>query len=588
MKKIMSMLLALVLLLSLTACAEEKKTSSKRKDRDTEKTSDNGGLFDGTEEEEDEPDETEPSLIMEEPGSDGLEYVFDSETSGYALVGLGSCTDSNVVIASVFKGKPVTAIDKDALCPPEDSALKIENVTIPSSVVRIQPDALEYREDYESALSYHVYEGISYLGNKQNPYHALIGVEDAALSTYTIHPDTKVIAGRAFSDCANLTSITLPEGILGISEDAFFSCKLLTDVNIPDSVTYVGKSAFNYKSEALLCSIYENVRYLGNQQNPYLYLLRIADESLTTYTIHPDTRIIAGFAFENAENLTYVEIPEGVVRIGEKAFEGCDAFSSVTIPNSVTYIESYAFKGCKGLTEVNIPASVVGIGERIFSACDNLSGIFVDSNNSHYSSSTEGILFDKDKTVLITVPRTLSGKYVIPDTVTTLADKAFDDVAFLTDITIPASVVNIGEGVWEGCYRLQGIWVDPENPSYSSDSRGVLLNKDQSTLLRAPYGLVGEYAIPAGVTCVEENSFAKCTAITSVTVPNSVSCIRDTAFSGCSGLKSVTFPGDAPTFGVSHVFYQCVLTIYYNAGNPTWTADVMQSYGGTVKWEPMS
>jgi len=90
--------------------------------------------------------------------------------------------------------------------------------------------------------------------------------------------------------------------------------------------------------------------------------------------------------------------------------------------------------------------------------------------------------------------------------------------------------------------------------------------------------------IPDSVTSIGSSAFSGCSKLTSITIPDSVTSIGNYAFSGCSGMKKVTFKGNAPIFGV-YVFSDDILTAYYPDDNSTWTADVMQQYGGTVTWK---
>ncbi len=214
--------------------------------------------------------------------------------------------------------------------------------------------------------------------------------------------------------------------------------------------------------------------------------------------------------------------------IGKDAFSGCSAMTSITIPNSVTSIESAAFYNCDGLTSITIPNSVTSIGDLAFDYCDALTSIIVASGNSKYSSSN-GVLFNYNKTTLIQYPAGKSGSYSIPNSVTGIADVAFihctgltsvtipnsvtsiGDFAFeycndLTSVTIPSSVTRIGTSPFLGCLKLTSISVASGNSKYSS-SNGVLFNYDKTTLIQYPIGKSGSYSIPNSVTNIEKKCF---------------------------------------------------------------------------------
>jgi hypothetical protein len=118
---------------------------------------------------------------------------------------------------------------------------------------------------------------------------------------------------------------------------------------------------------------------------------------------------------------------------------------------------------------------------------------------------------------------------------------AFGNCTSLTSVTIPDSVTEIGVFVFNGCTSLTGIYVDENNPNYSSDSFGVLFNKSQSEIVCVP-GAIVEYAIPNTVEKICDNAFAYCESLKSVTIPNSVKTIDDNAFAHCTTLTNVAIP----------------------------------------------
>ena len=142
-----------------------------------------------------------------------------------------------------------------------------------------------------------------------------------------------------------------------------------------------------------------------------------------------------------------------VTSIVRGSFSFCCELTSIEIPSSVTNIEAYAFSGCSGLTSIEIPSSVTSIEDHAFSYCKVL--INVAPDNPIYSS-VEGILYDKNKTELISA----SGwkeNVKIPSSVTSIGDHAFEDCRGLTNIEIPSSVRSIGYGAFKGCSGLTSI-----------------------------------------------------------------------------------------------------------------------------------
>jgi hypothetical protein len=184
-----------------------------------------------------------------------------------------------------------------------------------------------------------------------------------------------------------------------------------------------------------------------------------------------------------------------VTSIGDWAFNNCTSLTSITIGNSVTSIGDYAFLRCTSLTSITIPDNVTSIGNDTFYNCSSLTTIEVGAENVNYAD-VNGVLFNKEKTVLHTYPAGKTGdNYVIANSVTSIGDYAFFQCTSLTSITIPDSVTSIGE-----------------------------------------------------------SAFYKCTNLTSVTIPDGVTSIGRGAFDSCSSLTSITFMGAAPTVG-GNAFY---------------------------------
>jgi len=141
-----------------------------------------------------------------------------------------------------------------------------------------------------------------------------------------------------------------------------------------------------------------------------------------------------------------LSIPEGTTSIGDEAYKGKKDFKEVVIPPSVKTIGSKAFQSCTSLETINIPETVEEIGLFAFRYCRKLQAINVSDNNPNYTS-VDGVLFNKDKSILICYPAGKTNSfYDIPNTVKTISQTAF---AVSTQYPSNLTTVNISEGVQE-------------------------------------------------------------------------------------------------------------------------------------------
>ncbi|MBP1536298.1 MAG: leucine-rich repeat protein [Ruminococcus sp.] len=236
---------------------------------------------------------------------------------------------------------------------------------------------------------------------------------------------------------------------------------------------------------------------------------------------------------------TSVKVPDGVQTIGESSFYWCKNLKSVSLPDSLKTIGSGAFESCESLASVIIPKGVTEIGEYAFMNCKALESINVDSANKNYTS-VDGVLFNKDKTVLIKCPAKKTS-VTIPATVNTIKYYAFGDCAELKALNFPAGVEYIGN--LKNCKSLESITVDSNNKNYSSDS-GILYNKKKTELIICPKQKSGKVVIPDTVEEIMASAFENCKKITDVKLPASLKTVRDNAFNDCTAMKIDKMPNN--------------------------------------------
>ena len=350
--------------------------------------------------------------------------------------------------------------------------------------------------------------------------------------TYSIKKTTEIICDRAFFDCINLTSISVPNSVKDIGEWAFAGCSLLSSIDIPNSVISIGNNAFAGCLSLKYISIPESVICLNG--NPFGDC-ECEIECLSANFIYEDDVLFNRdkseiISFRNQEIESYI-IPDSVTSIGDGAFGCCSSLSSLFIPNSVTSIGDGAFEGCSSLSSLVIPDSVVNIKGNPFylwkGKLECLSASFIYEDN---------VLFNMDKSKLISYRNQEAKSFIIPNGVMSIEKYAFSGCSSLISISVPKSVTSIGDGAFDGCSSLSSIAISDSITSISA------WTFDGCKSLRS-------LIIPDCVTCIGNEAFRGCSSLCSLVIPDSVTSIGDGAFDGCSSLRSLIIPDSVTSIG---------------------------------------
>ena len=277
--------------------------------------------------------------------------------------------------------------------------------------------------------------------------------------------------------------------------------------------------------------------------------------------------------YSNRQEILSVVMEPGATSISDNAFFRCSSLTSVTIPDSVTSIGDDAFYGCSSLMSVTIPKGVTSIGDG-FASCSSLSDILVADENANYAS-VDGVLFNKECTVLVIYPDGHGTVYQIPEGVTSIGDSAFRSCRNLTSVTIPDGVTSIGDWAFLDCDSLTNVTIPEGVTSIGKDAFSYC---DRLTSIIMPDSVtsIGDYAfydcssltsveIPEGVTRIAGGTFSECTSLESVTLPDGLLSIEyyvddddgsAGAFSYCRSLKNIIIPDSVTSIG-DYAFYNC-------------------------------
>ena len=371
---------------------------------------------------------------------------------------------------------------------------------------------------------------------------------------FSFKEGTKIICDSAFSMCNFLTSIIVPNSVTSIGEGAFSGCILLFKIIIPNSVTSIGDLAFMDSNALSHIVISNSVTSIGDGT---FY----GCSSLTNIVIPDSVTSIGDIAFSGCRSLSNIVIPDSVTSIGDYVFEGCTSLSNIVIPDNVTSIGSNAFKNCSTLSNIVIPDSVTSIGNGVFSGCLSLKYISIPVNviclNGNPFSEWNGkldclspnfvhecdILFNKDKSEIISFRNQKIESYIIFSNVKRIGDSAFSGCRSLSNIIIPDSVTSIGDGAFYGCSSLTNIVLPDSVTSIGSNAF-----RDCSSL--------SNIVIPDSVTSIGDYAFEGCASLSDIVVPDSVTSIGSDSFRGCRSLSNIVIPDNVTSIG-SNAFRDC-------------------------------
>ena len=316
----------------------------------------------------------------------------------------------------------------------------------------------------------------------------LLKVPGELSGAYSVKEGTRIICDRAFWNCRSLSEIVIPSSVTSIGDSAFFSCDSLKYIYIPKSVIGLNGNPFagwNGKLEGLSPNFVYEDDVLFNKDKSRIISFR--KQNIKSYVIPSSVTSIGDWAFLGCRSLSRIIIPSSVTSIGKSAFSSCDSLSEIVIPSSVTSIGDSAFWGCYSLSEIVIPSSVTSIGDRAFSFCSSLKYISIPKSviclNGNPFAEWNGkleclspnfvfeddILFNKDKSRIISFRNQKIKSYVIPSSVTSIGNSAFLDCRSLSEIVIPSSVTSIGDRAFSGCDSLSEI-VIPSSVTSIGDS----------------------------------------------------------------------------------------------------------------------
>jgi hypothetical protein len=503
----------------------------------------------------------------------------------------------NVIIPDAIEGKPVTFVGYRAF----SGCVGLTGIIIPNSVTGLSAEVFS---DCSGLTNVTMPEGIGDLNSKTffgcksltdiTIPNSVTSVGESSffnctsLTNVTLPITLNIISPQLFYGCAKLSFITIPNGVTAIGGNAFHGCASLSGVTIPASVTQLGVGVFSECTSLAaitvdsLNTVYSSIDGVMFNKN-LTTLIQYPEARIGDYTVSNSVTSIGDYAFAGCVGLTSFVLPGGVTAIGIGSFSDCVRLSNIEIPANILKIRDRAFSGCAAVTNITIGAGTTNIGVLAFFDCNSLMNITVDPLNTAFSS-VDGVLFNKNQSLLIHCSGARFENYMVPKSVKTVQESAFAD-----------------------CSRLTAITVDPLNTAFYTID-GALYLTSLTNLVACPGGKSGSFSIaektacilsfafsgcsrltninfPISVFSIGSNAFLNCTGLTSIAIPPGCRYITDFEFSGCTSLKSVVIPSTTTYIFVS-AFNNCTSLsgVYFQGDRPPFRAgsSIQQSFDSTL------
>ncbi len=436
-----------------------------------------------------------------------LTYALSNDRKSYIVKGIGSVTDVNLVIPSVYNQLPITAIGEKAFYGCES----IVTVTLPEKITSIGQYAFS---GCSNMTEINLPDSLTDIGGS-----AFGGCEK--LGFISIPEGIKEIKSVTFSSCKSL-SITLPAGLEKIGDHAFAQCGF-SSIDIPDGVTEIGNNAFRE------CETLESIE--------------IPDSVIT----------IGSCAFEMCTSLADVTMGKGVTYVDIAAFAGT-AITDIVFPDGVDALYKEVFRGCSNLKSVTA-RGVTKVFDLAFAECANLETLILSDNIEHvnwdvFYNATQAFIKVYDGMKYFGMPENpyavLMGRddktrkdVIVHQDTTVIAAEAFK-ASDVESVTMGDSVVNIGYEAFHSCRSLISAYIGDgveniEDNAFSSCKE------------------LSDIHWGSSIKSIGESAFYMCHKITSIELGESVEVICEKAFYYMPGLTAISVSPDNE--------------YYYSAGN---------------------
>ncbi len=340
-----------------------------------------------------------------------------------------------------------------------------------------------------------------------------------------------------------IKSVVIENGITSVGDCLFynggsgFKYKKLESVNL-GNITSIGSYAFRNCKALSLVTGTDHVTTVGE------YAFKGCN-SLKNINLNAVISINNG-AFSECDSLEYINLLSTLTTVGSSAFQGCDSLKSITVPQSVRKIGARAYADCPAVLTVSfLPISAPSsLGEGIFSETGSESGTELNFSNS--LTSVPDSLFCNSNI------SSLSGG----NNLTKIGNNSFARTNLKT-FSVSSKITSIGQNAFLGCNDLTSFSVNSSNRFFSSNSNGLLLNKDETMIIRYPAGKTdSSFTVASPITSLGVDAFRECPYLETVTFTGSVTTVKDSCFKDCPRLSTVTLNSKVTTIN-PNAFENC-------------------------------
>jgi len=503
-------------------------------------------------------------------GDDGV-YAFRTDGS------IWKCSNSITKVGTINEKKAPEEVPEKVSWNLKDNVLTISGKGVMDSYDKASKQP--WYKEKDKITSVVIEDGITEIGNFD--FYGLTNLKNISIAD-----SVKKIGDYAFKNCTALTDIQLPKKLTNIGESAFYGCSGLKEVIFPETLkkinayafarcTGIQKIAFEGDAPAIQDNAFlsvkaavdhpkENATWTGDKKQNYGgklrwdqsepweikddHILKINDDSIMTdYDSVTKTPW-----YGNRDDITGVEIADGVTKIGTNAFYGFNNLTSVKIPDSVTSIGGYAFKNCGKLTDIALPKDLKKLGESAFYGCTGLTKI-----NIPEGIYTVWAYTFKNCTNLAEI--------TLPSTLIKLDEAVFYGCSSLKEIKIPKKVSIIGIYCFKNCSSLNSLTLPEaltsvrEAAFYGTAITELVIPKNVKTIGKYAFKNCTQLAsiqLPDALEKIDDSAFYSCVGLTILEIPDTVTDIRDYAFRKCTGIQNVKFSENLMSIGES-AFYGC-------------------------------